>query len=181
VSFLWERTAEHVNRSSGTIHCIGCQALVPDFDGPTHAYIGASPGCWRVYGEVLAREYGEYAYPDCHRLTVDAYAAQHPGVPSRRSIQSVAVHLIWLHLVIERGLTSSAATRLMKPAVQRAHEFAWLDPPSFAGGVTILDVAAAEGLEAHEAMVGRWAESVWSAWRAHHGTVRRWADITPAH
>ena len=73
--------------------CAGCGALVPVTDGPTHPYIGASPGCWAIYGEVLAREYGEYAYPPVHRLTVDAYAAQHPGVPSRRSIQSVAIHL----------------------------------------------------------------------------------------
>src|SRR2546426_1032303 len=94
-----------------TERCVGCGALVPAVDGPIHPYIGASPGCWRTYGEVLAREYGEYAYPAVHRLTVDAYAAQHPGVPGRRSSQSVAVHLMSLCLVLEQGLEPGAATR----------------------------------------------------------------------
>src|SRR5687768_12382269 len=86
--------------------CAGCGALVPDSDGPTHAYIGASPGCWAVFGEVTAREYGDYRYASTHRFTVDVYAAQHPGPPERRSIQSVAVHLISLHLALEKGMAS---------------------------------------------------------------------------
>ena len=83
--------------------CPDCGALTPDVDGPTHPYVGASVGCWAMYGEVLAKEYGEYRYPSVHRLTVDAYSVQHPGTPSRRSIQSVAVHLVSLYLVLERG------------------------------------------------------------------------------
>jgi hypothetical protein len=38
-----------------------------------------------------------------HPLTVDTYAVQHPGVPERRTSQSLALHLITLCLVIERG------------------------------------------------------------------------------
>jgi hypothetical protein len=92
--------------------CPGCGALVPDTDGPTHPYIGASPGCWAIYGEVLAREYREYAYPPVHRLTVDA--AQHPGVPSRGSIRSVALHLISLYLILERGYEPERATAAIR-------------------------------------------------------------------
>jgi hypothetical protein len=40
--------------------CVGCGAVVPDADGPAHRYFGASPGCWRLYGEVLGREYADY-------------------------------------------------------------------------------------------------------------------------
>ena len=83
--------------------CAGFGTLVPDTEGPTLPYIGASPGCWAIFGEVLARECAEYAYPPVHRLTVDAYAAQHPGVPSRSSMQSVAIQVIGLHLILERG------------------------------------------------------------------------------
>lgn len=76
------------------IQCYGCGALVPNFEGSTpHPYIGASAGCWSIYGEILAKEFGEYEYPSIHRLTVDAYCVQHPGTSSRKSIQSVAVHL----------------------------------------------------------------------------------------
>ncbi|MEZ6209931.1 MAG: hypothetical protein R3B46_01610 [Phycisphaerales bacterium] len=38
--------------------------------------------------------YGQQRSPRWHRHTVDAYAASHPGVESRPSIQSVAGHLI---------------------------------------------------------------------------------------
>ena len=82
--------------------CPGCGLDLPEHDGPTHAYIGASPACWALYGELLAREYGELRYPPSHRLTVDVYAIQHPGGGERRAIQSVAVHLMALCLVLER-------------------------------------------------------------------------------
>jgi hypothetical protein len=42
-----------------------------------------------VYGEMLAREYGDPAYFRVHQLTVDTYAVQHPGPRERRAIQSV--------------------------------------------------------------------------------------------
>ena len=75
------------------IPCIGCGALVPQQDGPTHRYMESSPGCWAIYCEVLAQEYSDIAFATAHRLTVDAYAVQHPGTPSPQSIQSIGVHL----------------------------------------------------------------------------------------
>jgi hypothetical protein len=156
--------------------CAGCGALVPVTDGPTHPYIGASSGCWAIYGEVLAREYGEYAYPPVHRLTVDAYAAQHPGVPSRRSIRSVAIHLISLHLILERGYEPEGATAAIRDVLARGHDLVWLDPPASPGAITVLDVVGARDLAEHAERVGGWAGSVWEAWEAHHGTIRRWAD-----
>ncbi|WP_217429780.1 DUF5946 family protein, partial [Sphingomonas bacterium] len=75
---------------------------LPAATGPAHGYLGASPACWARYGELLAREYGDPAYMAAHRLTVDAYCAQHPGEPERRTIQSAHVHLVGLHLTLER-------------------------------------------------------------------------------
>ncbi len=155
--------------------CAGCGAPVPVTDGPTHPYIGASPGCWAIYGRVLAREYGEYAYPPVHCLTVDAYAAQHPGAPSRRSIQSVAIHLIGLHLILERGYEPERATAAIRDVLARGHDLVWLDPPAPPGAVTVLDVVEARGLAEHTERVEEWAGSVWEAWEAHHGKIRRWA------
>ena len=71
----------------------------------------SSPSCWAAYGEVLAREYNDPAFMAAHRLTVDAYAVQHPGRPSPQSIQSVALHLISLCLVLEQELYHRAAIR----------------------------------------------------------------------
>ena len=157
--------------------CPGCGALTPDGDGPVHPYLGASPGCWAVYGEVLAKEYGEYRYPSIHRLTVDAYSVQHPGTPSRRSIQSVAVHLVSLFLVLERGFTSEKATEAMRKVLGHRKQFVWLDPPSPIGVVTILDVQNTPTFDEHEETVKRWAASVWHAWSPHHKTVQRWAAL----
>ena len=156
------------------VRCVGCGAPVPDVDGPTHAYIGASPGCWQAYGELLARDYGEERAPPIAELAVDAYAVQHPGVPGRRSSQSVVIHLLILCLVLERGLDPARATRARRHYTYR--DFPWLEPPTSQGEVTVLDVLDARDLAAHVARVERWARSVWDAWSAHHDTVRRWLD-----
>ena len=164
---------EGVDAAQQVVRCIGCDAPVSDIGGPTHPYIGASPGCWQVYGEVLAKEYGEYGYPPVHRLTVDAYAAQHPGTPSKQSIQSVAVHLIGLYAMFERGWDTARATRAIREAVARGG-FSWLDPPP-PGPLTIIDVRGAANLAEHTERVERWARSVWGSWAPHHETIRRWA------
>ena len=157
--------------------CFGCGAVVPDVDGPTHRYIGASPGCWRLYGEVLGREYADYSrFALVHRLTVDAYAAQHPGTPSPQSTGSVGVHLVRLHLELECNLPHDRANEAMLDISSRLkRDFVWLDPPASLGDVTVLDVLGARDPEEHAERVRRWAASVWEAWAPHHETVRRWA------
>lgn len=163
--------------AASVIPCIGCGALVPDSSGPTHAYIGASPGCWAIYGEILAREYGEFRYPPVHRLTVDAYAAQHPGTPSRRSIQSVAVHLIGLYLALELGFEAPKVTQVMGRLLKDPGIYVWLDPPARMGDITVLDVVRARDLAEHERLVNQWAQAVWQAWAVHHSTIRRWTAV----
>ena len=154
--------------------CPGCGQSYTACDGPTHAYIGASAACWAVYGQVLEREYGEFGYPDVHRLTVDAYAAQHPGSPSRQSIQSVAVHLIGLHMVLECRASSAAATEAIRAAVRRGG-FEWLTPPTSLVPVGAGEVLEATDLADHERRVRAWAVAVWASWGSQHATVRRWA------
>jgi hypothetical protein len=162
---------------TGLRPCFGCGAPVPDEEGPTHRYLGASPGCWRLYGEVLGREYADYPrFAPVHRLTVDAYAAQHPGTPSPQSVGSVAAHLIRLHLQLECGLPHDRANDAMLGISSRSKEdFVWLDPPDDLGDVTVLDVLEARDPEEHMERVRGWAASVWEAWAPHHETVRRWA------
>ncbi len=97
-----------------SVACVGCGALFEDREGPTHRYMESSPGCWALYGEVVAREYLDFlAYGALHRLTVDTYAAQHPGLLSPQSIQSVALHLMSLSLVLV--LASRNDSRLARP------------------------------------------------------------------
>ena len=112
--------------------CPGCGLELPERDGPTHPYIGASAGCWALYGELLAAQYGSYD-GSSHRLAVDAYAVQHPGGPERRAIQSVGLHLAALCLVLEQGVNPAKITELMRLLLAREARFEWLEPPERVG------------------------------------------------
>ncbi len=154
--------------------CPSCGAIVPDIDGPTHRYMESSPGCWSVYGEVLAREYSDVVFARKHRLTVDAYAVQHPGHPTAQSIQSVCIHLVSLHLVLDRGIEQAVATNALQRMAGNKEVFEWLEPPTSLGPVTVNDVRAATSPDEHAQAVTRWAQSVWQAWSEHHPSVRKW-------
>lgn len=154
--------------------CVGCRGLFPEAAGPTHRYMESSPGCWKAYGEVLAREYSQPEYMTHHRLTVDAYAVQHPGRPSPQSIQSVAVHLCSLCLVLERAVPMALATEAIARLTKRKGLFSWLPPPDDRGKFTVADVRPAASAAEHVEAVLRWARSSWSAWEAHHAAVRGW-------
>ncbi len=159
------------------MECIGCGADVPDEDGPVHRYLVASPGCWRLYGEVLVREYTDAQYYSAHCLSVDAYAVQHPGTESPQTIQSEAVHLARLCLLIERGLAIEAANaamaRFAKNSKGKAH---WLVPPSHKGAITVVDIWNAVDAPAHRDAAWTWATCAWQAWGEHHDQVRAWLD-----
>jgi hypothetical protein len=149
--------------SATTERCSGCGATVPRTDGPTHEYIGASPGCWAIFTELAATT-------PMNQLVVDTYAVQHPGTPSRRSIQSVAVHLVSLLMQLEHGVAPARARDGILAARAIAYRFVWLDPPAWGDALTVVSVHDAAGARA-------WAESVWRAWAPHHDTVRAWADL----
>lgn len=161
--------------AAGMRPCPGCGLAYPASDGSAHPYIGASPACWARYGELLALEYGDASLMRWHRLTVDAYAAQHPGVPERRSAQSVHVHLTGLYLVLERGLDGRTATRAMRHLADgRVH--AWLDPPPLETEIGLPETIAAAGTDRYGETVRAWADAVWQAWSAHHGSIRAAAE-----
>lgn len=164
---------------AGLVEC-GCGGRVPEIEGPTHPYMLPVPGCWRVYGEVLAREYSGGGWDAAHRLTVDAYAAQHPHSPNRRNRQSVALHLMSLCVVLERGATLEQATHVIAAhaatARTRGSEFPWLEPPVSPAALTVVEVAAAQDPREHVKRVKAWAASVWQQWEASHGQIREWLD-----
>lgn len=168
------KEADADGRTGWTLACIGCGAPFPDIDGPTHRYMESSPGCWACFGEVLAREYSDYRYARAHRLTVDAYAVQHPGRPSPQSVQSVALHLMSLCAIIEKDGDHRTATKMLKRASKQKGLFQWIEPPSSMGRLTVLDVQRASDADEHVSAVREWAASAWSAWSEHHASVRNW-------
>lgn len=156
--------------------CPGCGAELPAHDGPVHRYIDSSAPCWAKYSELLAREYQDPAYRPAHRLTVDTYAVQHPGRPSPQSIQSVAVHLIALHAVLELALSSTEATALIRVCADKGR-FTWLTPPRGAYRLNVMHPLAARTASEHRAAVGQWAQCTWEAWAQHHEQVRAWTAL----
>jgi hypothetical protein len=155
----------------GQVNCYGCGALVPDVMWPSHRYVGASPGCWAIYAEVagggllppLPTPYGA--------LVVDAYMAQHPGVPGPQSTQSVWVHLIALQLVLEGDWPASQLVRIRKTVGELYPALPWLEPPAFRGAVTFPDLDEASDGPLDD-LARRWVDGVWAAWEDHHGAVR---------
>lgn len=156
--------------------CQGCGLVLPAIDGPTHRYMLSSPACWALYGEVLGREYGDMRGAGAkHRLTVDAYAAQHPGVETPQSIASVGVHLVSLCNIVERGMTVEQAQAALARVKALHPHLRWLEPPASLGDVTAADVRATGNAREHVAAVERWAAAVWKAWTVHHPILRAWA------
>lgn len=164
----------------GQVRCYGCGALVADVTWPMHRYIGASPGCWAIYAEVVG---GGLLLPirsPYGALIVDAYAAQHPGVPGPQSTQSVWVHLIALQLVLEGGWPTSQLVRIRTAVGDRFPDLPWLEPPTFLGAVTFPDLdEASEG--PLDDLARAWVDGVWAAWAIHHDVVRtRAAELATA-
>lgn len=153
--------------------CADCGATFPASGGPSHEYIGGSPECWALYSALVAGQVPGRPLQADDALLVDAYAAQHHGVPSPQAIQSVAVHLLVLHGVFRRGLGPAQALWVRRRALRRRGVFAWLDPPSPGRALTILDlVPGTTGRSTAD-----YARSVLETWEAVHGaTIAHWYD-----
>jgi hypothetical protein len=154
--------------------CNGCGDLFAEIEGTTHPYILSSPGCWQAYGELLAREYQDPRYMRVHRLTVDAYAVQHPGVDTPQARNSVGIHLCRLFLLFEHGWAIERANAAMITITAKKHAYPWLTPPPRIGPLSVRLPLAATTPEEHAERVEQWARSVWNAWARHHATVRTW-------
>lgn len=143
--------------------------------GPTHAYIGASAGCWAAWGELQARSFASPAIASVQPLAVDVYAVQHPGRAERRAIQSVWVHLVSLCLILEHGRSPADGIRAKQQLLAGSRSVARLEPSPRAYPVTVLDIVAVTDPGAVPGAVRRWARVTWEVRRPHHDTIRAWA------
>lgn len=156
--------------------CPQCGVTAPPSPIEAHPYFGASTGCWALYGTVLEREYSDPQFFQNHRLTVDAYALQHPGGDDPRAIQSVNIHLIALCLFYEFHMPAARIPAVMSAIIKRMKttqsQFEYLSPPPQLGSMTAADIAPLQNVEAHLSGVAEWAQQVWAAWSPHHGVAR---------
>ena len=155
--------------------CIGCGGEFVAVEGPVHRYMTSSPACWAAYGRILAAEYSDPVLMEVHRLSVDAFAVQHPGQGSRQAIQSVGLHLARLFFQLERRASPEESHAFMLRAAARKAELPKLPAPA-SFEITVADVAPLAGTPGHAAAVRKWAESAWRAFGPAHAFILDWAS-----
>lgn len=154
--------------------CIGCGGLFAPVDGPTHEYMESSPACWRAFGDLLAAEYSAPELMPVHRLSVDAYAVQHPGGASRQAIQSVGLHLARLMVQLDSPRPPKETNEVMQRFAARKASLERLTPPE-KFSITVADIAPFAASPLHADKVRDWARAAWNDWRHAHDYIRRWA------
>jgi hypothetical protein len=135
----------------------------------------SSPGCWRVFGELVAADYSSAARMAFHQLIVDAYAAQHPGQGDRRQVQSVGLHLMTLCLFLEHGVDPA-----LGPSLHRR----MIDRPVFTplsrtgpGELTVAHVPTGGAVELVRPAAYEWASAVWTTYESARVTVTEWLRV----
>jgi hypothetical protein len=155
---------------SRTTICPGCGLELPRGEAACDSYYHLTPECWALYTEVLSREYQNAAlFGQVHQLTVDAYAVQHAGGP--HPDKSVCVHLVGLHLVLERGLAPMDVPPRLQRMAASVSSWPHFAPPARRGPLTVFEVALAGSALEHATCVRAWAGQVWHAWSCHQADV----------
>ena len=152
--------------------CVACgYNAAPLVGGAAHVYMGPSPECWALYGEILVRKYSDVDYARAHRLMTDACCAQHSVGDDRRARQSLHIHLAALMLHFEDGRSQPDIVRFLRSAAV-SEDFPLLAVPAQNGRLSIERVHAARNADEHWAAVQAYGAAVLAAWRVHHGVVR---------
>ncbi|MFN8457122.1 MAG: DUF5946 family protein [Anaerolineae bacterium] len=168
--------------STETELCPDCGARLPKIEGPTHRYIGASPACWAIFTALFNAGEPPLAPAPMNALIGDAYAAQHPGMPSPQAIQSVAVHVLTLYAVLEKGVSPEKALWVRQRALRerggsKRERFKWLTPPLFSGSLTVADIVSLSTPQARAEQAKQYVESVWRRWAQLHAlTIVAWYE-----
>lgn len=146
--------------------CPGCGFEAPAEDGPVHAYMTSSAACWRHFNALMAREYSDAALMPTHYLSVDAFAAQHPGGRSeRRARQSVWIHLAGLHAVLREGHQASYRYDLLRRLANSIET--WPEPPEHKRfPLRAGDISPELAVKDHLHAVREWADGTLAAYEA---------------
>ena len=143
--------------------CPGCGELFLE-DATLRAYdeyIESMPECWHTYSEILGREYGSAECFNVHRITLDAYAAQHLGKQrERKARQSANLHLIGLYLVFGKKALHSEVLQFFKQATDLKYDWPLRTRLEWPTWMTVEEVVKATTPEEHQELVTKWGQSV---------------------
>lgn len=138
---------------------------------------GASAQCLAIKDELSFHTLGHGDPCFIHQLLVDAYAAQHAS-PASKPI-ATAFALIGLFLFAERGFSGREVQRAHMALARRQRAWPRFEPPRSRGTLTVADVVAVPPGGGRDAMLKRWAKSVWLAWEKDHARVAELAALLP--
>lgn len=152
--------------------CVACgYNAAPLVGGAAHVYMGPSPECWALYGEILVRKYSDVDYARAHRLMTDAYCAQHSVGEDRRARKSLHIHLAALMLHFEDGCSQQDVVQFLKSAAG-SEDFPPLAAPAPKGRLTIERIHVASNADEHWAAVQVYGAAAPAARRVHHSVMR---------
>lgn len=167
------------------VPCPGCKVLFEDIEGARFPYGTSSPGCWKAYTELLGYEHSLPTFPQENRLSVDAYAVQHPqnfplqnslGVSERHkraSVQSVIIHLIALYAALEKKVPLQNISTIMDRILKRKSDYEPLDPPANLGSLTVADFSPEMSEQDYKIFTKKWAQKAWHAWAPYHDPIKQ--------
>jgi hypothetical protein len=135
------------------------------------ARVQGRPGCREVFEEILAKEFSDYRYGKIHRLTVDAYALQHPEA-YMRSGKSFAAHLTGMCAALEHEDTLDLNRTVQKWLSSNPRIDKPVHLPDQRGDLTIAYIHSAADADEHVNRVREWARDIWRAWTEHHDLAR---------
>ena len=127
-----------------------------------------------IFDAIIAKEFSDYRYARVHRLTVDAYALQHPD-PYMVSTKSFAAHLTGIRCAMEYENDPN----LLRILQQWLNGKKQPEKPKLlenVGSLTISHVVNAGDGKEHAKWVNEWAENVWNAYAIYYNLAREWIE-----
>jgi hypothetical protein len=170
-------TLRRVSDGTSIERCPSCGLRRAAISGAVDPYGASTPSCWAAFNEVLVRDFSAWQ-PLRHRLTVDAYMAQHPSFATPSGRRSVLTHLVGLHAALELQLAPKVIGRLLGAAFPDKSDRAVpaLEPIPDLTAITVAHLSSAVCADDHDRLNREWAASVWQAWHRHHSAVRALAE-----
>jgi hypothetical protein len=148
-----------MSQADGATSCAGCGRA------------GTTDECQGIFEELIAHDFSDARYFSVHRLTVDAYAMQHPNRYCVSAI-SLAAHLTGLCAAIEHR-DPAAINRRVQHWLSTRPELEKPALPTARGALTIDDVDGGDPVRYAESVM-RWARGTWDAYADLHAIARAW-------
>ena len=164
------------------VGCPGCGLLHRPTGADRPQDLRATGECAEEHARAVSCFYSDPELVPLRQYAVDAYACQHPLATTRRGVQTTALCLMTLDLVLERGQDVAAGPALHEEMMgTRPGVFVALPAPVPGAALTHRHLTAAVDGPGRGERAREWALSVWGTWRQHHGQVRQWNRLLVPH